>query len=454
MNTISDSHDNDKVFDGYLSDITEDAEDYCNEEEIADQWYEDELDVPEVTVVETTGHGGSSEEGQPVTVTTAASQASTISGSSDQNSDSSTDGSPTPKRRRLDIPAREARALAVRKVRALRESALKDMNRLLSSQRQQFEAGNNGLQARRARTIQSCLHMMVHGNRGMMGASQVAAEANGFSVGWGARLARKWTQAWIRDRALPTSHRGQHAKIASIFSEPAVRAAMSSYMWSHKWSMNPAKLKMLLNNELSPEEARDYAQTIVSQEMPQGLKNFVETTILPRSQLKPSRLGLSLATMRRVMLREGFSFMEHKKSVYFDGHERPDVVEDRQNRFIPAIEKIRPRIVKYSVQDVTKEIPFDPATDTSETPPIVLVAHDEMTAQAHDGVKRSWVLDGEMPLKKKGPGRGIHQSDFICSTVGWLKDASVTLEYGKNYDGFWNGELFVKQVSNVLAPRF
>ena len=34
--------------------------------------------------------------------------------------------------------------------------------------------------------------------------------------------------------------------------------------------------------------------------------------------------------------------------------------------------------------------------------------------------------------------------------VGWLADASQTLEYGKNYDGYWTGELFVKQVNKFL----
>jgi hypothetical protein len=76
----------------------------------------------------------------------------------------------------------------------------------------------------------------------------------------------------------------------------------------------------------------------------------------------------------------------------------------------------------------------------------VLVAQDEMTPQANDRKKKSWVLDGEQPLKKKGVSHGIHQSDVICSTFGWLKDASQGLEYGKNYEGYWTGELFVKQV--------
>ncbi|KXN82145.1 hypothetical protein AN958_03160, partial [Leucoagaricus sp. SymC.cos] len=70
---------------------------------------------------------------------------------------------------------------------------------------------------------------------------------------------------------------------------------------------------------------------------------------------------------------------------------------------------------------------------------------DEMTAQANDGMKYGWYENGEQLLKKKGAGRGIHQSDVICATVGWMKDASETLEYGKAHEGYWNGELFVKQ---------
>ena len=66
----------------------------------------------------------------------------------------------------------------------------------------------------------------------------------------------------------------------------------------------------------------------------------------------------------------------------------------------------------------------------------------------------SWVWQGEQPLKKKGVRHGQHQSDMICSTFGWLKDASKTLEYGRNYDGYWNGELFVKQVSPRLSDSF
>ncbi|KAJ3808080.1 hypothetical protein F5876DRAFT_90227 [Lentinula aff. lateritia] len=84
---------------------------------------------------------------------------------------------------------------------------------------------------------------------------------------------------------------------------------------------------------------------------------------------------------------------------------------------------------------------------------LVLVAHNVMTAQANDG-KWSWVFEGEHAIQKKGVGHGIHQSNVICLTYGWLKDASQTLEYGKNYNGYWNGELFIKQLKEKIIPTF
>ena len=81
----------------------------------------------------------------------------------------------------------------------------------------------------------------------------------------------------------------------------------------------------------------------------------------------------------------------------------------------------------------------------------MLCAHDEMTAQANDDVGKGWIFDGAQLLWKKGAGRGLHQSDVICSTVGWLQEVSHTLEYGKNYEGYWTGELIVKQVLVSLS---
>ena len=175
-----------------------------------------------------------------------------------------------------------------------------------------------------------------------------------------------------------------------------------------------------------------------------GLKQYLELQLFPRMQMKVVR-GVSLRTARRWLHREGFRFTEHRKVLYFDGHERPDVVGYRQNVFIPQMKQCRRRIVEYIVGDVGKE--REKLVENYIERRLVLVSHDESTTQANDGKKKSWVHENEHTLKKKGVGWGIHQSDVICSTVGWLKAASQSLEYGKNYEGYWNGELFMKQVS-------
>ncbi|KAJ7588406.1 hypothetical protein C8J56DRAFT_786124, partial [Mycena floridula] len=76
------------------------------------------------------------------------------------------------------------------------------------------------------------------------------------------------------------------------------------------------------------------------------------------------------------------------------------------------------------------------------------------TAYANDGKTASWIFQGEQPLKKKGVSRGLHRSDVICSTKGWLPDAGQQLEYAKNYDGYWTGEFFVKQLCEKIIPAF
>ena len=139
--------------------------------------------------------------------------------------------------------------------------------------------------------------------------------------------------------------------------------------------------------------------------------------------------------------------MQHKKALYYDGHDRPDVVDYRQNVFLPQMVEYRKRLVSYKVGDV--ETPNPPQNYVERG--LVLLPQDESTMRkSNDGPKASWVPNGEQPLKKKGAGRGLHESGVICSTVGYMPDANQTIEYGKNYDGYWTGQLFVEQVCRLL----
>jgi hypothetical protein len=99
---------------------------------------------------------------------------------------------PPPKRQKLDIPARTARHNAQEACRDQFKKALTTIENLITSKRDVFQSGKNGLQAYRGRAVQSCLQMVVNNNRGLIDASQRAAESQGFVEKWGGRLVCRW----------------------------------------------------------------------------------------------------------------------------------------------------------------------------------------------------------------------------------------------------------------------
>ena len=353
------------------------------------------------------------------------------------------DATPRPKRLKLEMPIRTRRQRAKNELFSARIDALMRIEKLLNASQSPFEGGHNGLQARRARAIHGYLHMLVRNDRKRIDASEHTAEAQGFAARWGGRQVCAWADTWINQGKLPVSRRGRHIGIFTLLEDPKIRAELRSYVRSNKWAIDPAKLVEFTSQKMIPRAARMYGTNLMKNDIPKGLKQYLKLELFPRIHVKAMQ-GVSIRTARRWLHREGFRFTEHRKALYFDGHERPDVVEYRQSVFIPEMKQHRRRIVEYMVGEVGKERK-KPVENYVERR-LVLVSHNESTTQANDGKKKSWVCENEHALKKKGVGRGIHQSDVICSTMGWLKAASQSLEYGKNYEGYWNGELFVKQV--------
>ncbi|KIJ19771.1 hypothetical protein PAXINDRAFT_152833 [Paxillus involutus ATCC 200175] len=165
-------------------------------------------------------------------------------------------------------------------------------------------------------------------------------------------------------------------------SERAAEAHGFAAQWGgHQWAIDPEKLVKFTKNELIPHEADKYARQITDKEMPCGLKQYMETELLPRIHLSVGR-GVSLPTACRWLHQEGFRFLRHRKGLYFDGHDRPDVVEYRQKEFLPKMQEYEPRLVQH------------------------------------------------------------------------LVDAGQSLKYRKNHEGYWNSELFVKQLTEKIIPTF
>ncbi|KAJ6504961.1 hypothetical protein C8R45DRAFT_923262, partial [Mycena sanguinolenta] len=234
-------------------------------------------------------------------------------------------------------------------------SSLTAINKLITSKKDVFHAGNASLQSYRARSTQSHLHMVVKNQKGWKLASETAAEAQGFATKWGGRMVRKWTCHWISDRVIPDSKIGKHGKSYLLCNDPIICAELRLYIWSEKWAMDPAKLVEFSEQKMVPAAADKYLRKITEEEMPADLKRYMEVELFPRMAFKVGR-GISLCTAPRLLQRGGFAYTQHKKGLYYDGHERPDVVDDCQNRFLPAMAGHHVRLLEYKVGDVDTEL--------------------------------------------------------------------------------------------------
>ena len=68
-----------------------------------------------------------------------------------------------------------------------------------------------------------------------------------------------------------------------------------------------------------------YLQHIVNEKMPKGLMKYLEVYLFPRLHFKAEQ-GILLHTAHRWLHREGFQLIEHRKLLYYDGHNPPERV--------------------------------------------------------------------------------------------------------------------------------
>jgi len=112
----------------------------------------------------------------------------------------------------------------------------------------------------------------------------------------------------------------------------------------------------------------------------------------------------------------GSKFRDVCKGVYKDGHEWADVVSYRQAQFLPALQALEYRIVRWDLvnSNGNEELQIVYQSNLlSGVSPIVLIVHDESTFNANDGRSTIWVKEDHIPLKKKTQGKGIMVSDFL-----------------------------------------
>jgi hypothetical protein len=167
------------------------------------------------------------------------------------------------------------------------------------------------------------------------------------AIGSKARRIRRWANDYYKNGAITTSNRGKHSKVLSPLDVDEVRE--DCLMWLRN------KNKNALSSNLFQQLLDDY---------------------LKRKGFLAEESSISLTTTQAWLHKLNFKMWEYKKGLYYDGHEREDVVQNRQ-QFLVTMEAHERRVIKYEYNDETK---INTITEPELLPgekKLVMVVHDE-----------------------------------------------------------------------------
>ena len=149
------------------------------------------------------------------------------------------------------------------------------------------------------------------------------------------------------------------------------------------------------------------------------------------------------STARRWLFKLGFSRIHHQKGVYFDGHDRDDVVKYR-NTFLEKMGELDNKsLTCYGNR---------PELGAGERP-LIRVVHDESTFYANSDQSFFWGDDQTNVLRQKSLGASIMVSDFIDEIAGYVRDnqeqARLLMETSR--EEYFTNDHLMDQVSKTVA---
>jgi hypothetical protein len=249
-----------------------------------------------------------------------------------------------------------------------------------------------------------------------------------------AKQIRIWAKCWIEHGILPKSLQGCHQKIKSIIDDEDV-----------------IERSLLFIREKGGKVTPKQYQTFVKQEL------------FSQLGIEESKKSISIKTSCVWLRKLGLVPQSKKKGIYFDGHEREDVIEYRKEFLDKMLiyEKFMPI---FEGENMEQQNPLLLPNEKLH----IFVTHDECLFYANDDRPIVWAPIGEPPLRKKGQGKSIMVSDFLLETDGRLKlneneillhseipvEARKFLRPEKNEEGWWTAEHLLDQVVNYAIPIF
>ena len=203
-----------------------------------------------------------------------------------------------------------------------------------------------------------------------------------------------------------SSNRGKHAKGTSLIRDENFKLVASEYVREHGYVKGAPNLT---------------------------LTDFISWVV------KEWEVDVSPETARRWLHQMGFSYRQFSKGIYFDGHEREDVVKERK-KYVEIMASVDDQLITQY-----------PATSITSTP-IIRVFHDESTFHANADQSFHWSDGSNQALKQKSLGQAIMVSDFIDEVSGYLRfgseESRLYLEH--QTDGYFTNQLFLEQVSKAV----
>ncbi|TRM56418.1 hypothetical protein BD626DRAFT_466472, partial [Schizophyllum amplum] len=201
-----------------------------------------------------------------------------------------------------------------------------------------------------------------------------------------ARQLRASADHVLRTGELPENRQGRGGAHATNFDNPEVKKYLQ--MWANR-DIDEAK------GGLGKQRPT-----------PEKLLVYVNTHLFPDLGIDAT---ISETTAVRWLKWLGFYCTRYAKGIFWDGHERKDVVAARK-AYIELMElSVLPFAYQYEDATLSEKAPTLP-TGTKVHYPIF---HDETCFQANDQTNRLWIREGEQELRSKSRGRNVHVSDFI-----------------------------------------
>ncbi|CAB4406774.1 unnamed protein product [Rhizophagus irregularis] len=151
------------------------------------------------------------------------------------------------------------------------------------------------------RAIYEYLKRLDENGKGKMKASKEAAQLIFIDCAPNrARSIQYWANFWLQNNHLPMSRQGKHQKTIRLIDDEDIAVKCHTWIRSQGGTTTPLKFK-----------------------------EFVEQKLLINSGITKKKT-IAKATATRWLNVLGYSFQSQKQGTYYDGHERPDVVEYRK----------------------------------------------------------------------------------------------------------------------------